>query len=376
MDSIILNKTKFAPAERSTEMQLKSQKQTIMANEMVIQFCDAISQMLVVLNKNRQIIYANKHFMNNLGLLTPDSYIGKRPGEAVKCAHAIESTGGCGTSEFCRTCGAVNAILEAQQGKQAVKECRIITESRDALDLKVTATPLTIKKEEYSIFEINDISHEKRRKSLERVFFHDVLNSAGGIAGLSDIIGTVVDQKEIDEIAGMIHTSAHNLIGDIQSQRQLSAAERGDLKLNLSDYSAFQLIKEIAQLYANHEVAYGKTIGIDNVSEDFIIETDVSLLRRIIGNMTKNALEASLPGSKVVLKALLQGEKKLFSVHNAGFIARDAQLQLFKRSYTTKGAGRGLGTYSMKLFGEKYLGGKVWFESTKDAGTTFFIQLK
>ena len=35
----------------------------------------------------------------------------------------------------------------------------------------------------------------------------------------------------------------------------------------------------------------------------------------------------------------------------------------------------GLGTYSMKLFGEKYLKGKVWFESSKEKGTIFFIEI-
>mgnify|MGYP006293419399 CR=1 len=37
---------------------------------------------------------------------------------------------------------------------------------------------------------------------------------------------------------------------------------------------------------------------------------------------------------------------------------------LFKRSFSTKGVGRGIGTYSMKLFGEKYLKGKVDFKNS------------
>ncbi|MCG8333275.1 MAG: ATP-binding protein, partial [Proteobacteria bacterium] len=37
--------------------------------------------------------------------------------------------------------------------------------------------------------------------------------------------------------------------------------------------------------------------------------------------------------------------------------------------------GRGLGTYSMKLLGEEFLGGKVAFSSTEEKGTEFTITL-
>ncbi len=247
--------------------------------------------------------------------------------------------------------------------------------NNDALDIKVTATPMSFEDEEFSIFVIEDISDEKRRQILERIFFHDVLNSAGGIAGLTDLIGIVNNQQELKEIAGMIHTSAHNLVNDIEAQRQLNAAERGELKLNIDAINSFWVLKSISELYANHVVTGDKLISVDRESEDFLIKTDISILRRILGNMTKNALEASLPGTIITLKAEMKNGNALFSVHNPGYIEHDAQLQLFNRSFTTKGAGRGLGTYSMKLFGEKYLGGKVWFESTKEKGTSFYIML-
>ncbi len=62
----------------------------------------------------------------------------------------------------------------------------------------------------------------------------------------------------------------------------------------------------------------------------------------------------------------------MFAVKNSGYIPHDHQLQLFKRSFSTKGTGRGLGTYSIKLLTEKYLEGKVWFESSVEKGTAFF----
>ncbi len=360
---------------RDTLSKLNQQRESIVRNNLLIQFCNAISQMLVVLNKNRQIVYANKHFINKLGLYSPHTIFGKRPGEAINCIHAFQEKGGCRTTEFCRSCGAVNAILESQLGNQSVKECRISIVNNDALDIKVTATPMSFEDEEFSIFVIEDISDEKRRQILERIFFHDVLNSAGGIAGLTDLIGIVSNPQELKEIAGMIHTSAHNLVNDIEAQRQLNAAERGELKLNIDAINSFWVLKSISELYANHVVTGDKLISVDRESEDFIFKTDISILRRILGNMTKNALEASLPGTIITLKAEMKNGNALFSVHNPGYIEHDAQLQLFNRSFTTKGAGRGLGTYSMKLFGEKYLGGKVWFESTKEKGTSFYIML-
>ncbi|MDZ7633173.1 MAG: HAMP domain-containing sensor histidine kinase [Bacteroidales bacterium] len=103
--------------------------------------------------------------------------------------------------------------------------------------------------------------------------------------------------------------------------------------------------------------------------------SDPLLLRRIVGNMTKNALEASKSGQKVTLSCREEGVKTLFSVHNEDYIEPEAQLKLFRRSFSTKGSGRGIGTYSMKLLGEKYLHGKVWFTSSPDEGTTFYISV-
>ena len=47
------------------------------------------------------------------------------------------------------------------------------------------------------------------------------------------------------------------------------------------------------------------------------------------------------------------------------------QLQVFQRSFSTKGLGRGLGTYSMRLLTQRYLGGTVSFSSKEGEGTEF-----
>jgi signal transduction histidine kinase len=63
-------------------------------------------------------------------------------------------------------------------------------------------------------------------------------------------------------------------------------------------------------------------------------------------------------------------------VHNDGVIPRDVQLQIFQRSFSTRpGEGRGIGTYSVRLLVERYLGGRVGFISEPEIGTRFTVTL-
>ncbi|MBE2197330.1 MAG: hypothetical protein IAE79_01890 [Anaerolinea sp.] len=60
-----------------------------------------------------------------------------------------------------------------------------------------------------------------------------------------------------------------------------------------------------------------------------------------------------------------------FWVHNPAVMSPTVQLQIFKRSFSTKAHDRGLGTYSIKLLSERYLGGAISFTSSAGEGTVF-----
>jgi signal transduction histidine kinase len=98
------------------------------------------------------------------------------------------------------------------------------------------------------------------------------------------------------------------------------------------------------------------------------------LLGRVIGNLLKNALEASAPGDQVTATCAADDHSVSFTIHNQTVMSPDVQLQLFQRSFSTKGPGRGLGTYSAKLLTERYLGGTVSFRSDAEHGTTFVVR--
>ena len=110
-------------------------------------------------------------------------------------------------------------------------------------------------------------------------------------------------------------------------------------------------------------------VAADTIS---LIRTDPDLLLRILGNMVKNALEATPKGGTVKIWHEQKDSMHGYCVHNHGVIPEKIALQIFQRSFTTKKEqGRGIGTYSMKLIGEKYLGGKVTFTSSEKEGTVF-----
>ena len=91
--------------------------------------------------------------------------------------------------------------------------------------------------------------------------------------------------------------------------------------------------------------------------------------------MTKNALEASNPEETVVLSVRKNGNMSCFSVWNSAYMPDEVQKQVFKRSFSTKGFGRGIGTWSVKLLAETYLRGRVSFRSSPEEGTVFFAEI-
>ena len=366
--------TEFAPAERLAPADLQRQVDLLSRNEALLVIANAMPNIVLVLNSDRQAVFANQRLATALELARVSDAFGQRPGELFACIHASETDGGCGTTEFCCTCGAVNAILNGLAGKADVRECSIIRRpNSDALDLRIYTTPFQVEGESFTFFAMLDISDEKRRRALERIFFHDILNSAGGLHGMVELLKMVNDEQERADLEDDLYHFSAELIDEINAQRQLVAAENDELFLKLEPLRSLQLLKDLDTIYQWHEVFRGKHLKIDAGSEDILFTSDKLLLRRVVGNMVKNAVEASSVGDTILMGCQQVGNQLRFWVHNTRYIPRDTQLQIFNRSFSTKGAGRGLGTYSMKLLGERYLGGKVTFTSHPMTGTTFQI---
>lgn len=367
--------TYFAPAERAAPGDLARQVALFRERYLDPEVGDALPVILLVLNRQRQVVYANKRVLDILGQDDFACIYGRRPGELFNCIHAADAPGGCGTSRFCENCGALQAVLETHEGRPSVKECRLTMKGESAADFRVWATPIEREGEHFTIFSLLDIQHEKRRQALEKTFYHDLLNTAGGVSGLIDVLQVVDGETQQEEILDLLARSARRMIEEIHSGRALSLAEEGRLHLHRRDDSLAALVNEVVESYTllarNHQVLLNR----EPLNPGWRIRTDGILFRRVLGNLVKNAVEASGPGTTVTLGAEVEPAGYRIRVHNEGVLPPNVAGQIFQRSFSTKGTGRGIGTYSVKLFTEKYLGGRAWFTSSADAGTAFFLLL-
>lgn len=367
--------THFAPAERTIPDILIEQMKSVDDAGSIVSVLDSVPYDILILNKEREIVWANRTLNQHLGIETDFFKRGVRPGELFNCIHMNENKGGCGTSEHCRTCGAVLTILEAQAGKNAVNECRMTQrQTLSALDLRVSGSPFRHGDDDFVIFTITDISSEKRREALERIFFHDILNTAGGILGFASLV-QVAEKDDLYEFLSQIDKLSKRLIDEIKAQRLFSYAENGEYELVKSDFNVVDLINDIASGYRQMPLGSDKVIeNLSNIQE-LNVYNDKSLIDRVFTNMMKNALEASESGQTIKYNITFENSSFILSVNNPRVMPKNVQLQIFKRSFSTKGKGRGLGTYSIKLLTERYLGGEVWFTSDLVNGTTFYSKI-
>ena len=372
-------KSYYAPAKRSAPKEILEEFELVGSQKFFQEIFGTLTGIGGVLDKNRQIVYANDEFLGFLGISSLEPILGKRPGEVVSCINSNVESGGCGTSAACAYCGAVNAILESQKsGKKSIRETRISTISDGkqlSLDLKISSTPVNLVGEVFYVLILQDISSEKRRLALERIFFHDLLNSAGGLNGLLAMLKEEKNPGAERELINMSEEASRDILEEIVMQRQLLAAENGDLTIKIEKVNSIIILNLAIGKIGAHETGQNKRIIIDDHSAEIDFDTDKVLFQRVLINLIKNALEAIKPDGTVYVGVKNVDDKLNFWVKNETVLPKEVQSQLFQRSFSTKGHDRGIGTYSVRLLTENYLNGKVSFVSNENDGTIFSVLL-
>jgi signal transduction histidine kinase len=371
-------RTFFAPPERSSASELAADVSSIIHNPLVDGLMYVANGLFAVLNGHRQIVALNESFLKLMGIEDASTILGLRPGEYVHCVHACEMPDGCGTSPYCATCGAVISIISALATEQPQEGTCSVTVEKDnkEVDLffQVRCCPVRIEDKKFILMFLHDVSIQQQRANLESTFFHDINNLMTGILGKSELFqqNGVWDAEHFAEIQRLIQRT----VQEFSMQQALSSSMSQTYQPLYCSASVNSLLNDLAETFAGHPATRTIRLDIARPDEPVTLLTDPAIVERILVNMVTNAIEATEPGGMVKVFIEPEGNSINFCVWNQKHIPDEHTLRIFKRNFSTKnGLGHGLGTYSMKFFGEKVLGGQVNFSTSADSGTVFRLTL-
>ncbi|QOY88287.1 PAS domain-containing sensor histidine kinase [Paludibaculum fermentans] len=371
--------THYLPSARLPRSAVREQLKIALRPEVLLKLVNTTSEPLAILNPERQIVYCNEACWRLAGLSSQDEAIGLRPGDLLHCVNVAERPGGCGTTENCQFCDLAQALVKGQEGHATAGRCLIegsLTASAAGTDYQVRVTPIPEAGPGWVCYSMTDISRESRRRALERTFFHDIMNRAFAVEGVADaLVDESISSTDREDLTSMLGVAVRGLVEEIKSQRVLLAAESGELAVDPVQLNSLDVLRDAVRTGAAFWLDEDARLEIELGSQSVDFESDPALLGRILVNLLKNAIESSEPGQTVVTGCHRDREEVCFFVHNEGAMKPAVAARVFQRSYSTKGHSRGLGTYSVRLLTEEYLGGEVSFQSAPAAGTTFQVRL-
>ena len=368
-----------APGERSAAAEIEAEARLLDAVPSLTRILNAVPGMAMVVNGNRQALLANQALVQFVGAAAPDELLGLRPGEILECVNAGEDGPGCGNAEGCSVCGSLRAITAAQVGRGQTQTCRFRRRTdfgEGALELTVSTAPLVIDGRSFTLYFAYPAGDRARRLWFE----HAMLPQALALAAETEILaGTLIaagsDPAALSQTAALLVSASKRLTELLREPLEMAELESVGRPGARESVSALDLLSAAAGELRFHEAAQDRDLRLDPASADFRVETNRILAGRVLVKMLINALEAVPPGDAVTLGCrACDGTAELW-IRNSGVIPKSVRLSIFQRSFSTKGPGRGYGTYWMKLIAERRLGGSVTFHSSPEEGTTFCLRL-
>ena len=368
--------TYYAPAQRADDETLASEIALVAGSPVMTGLLQTVGGLIAVVNEQRQVVALNEHLLTALGIKDAHELLGMRPGEVLSCTFAGDEPGGCGTTKYCSTCGAAVAMVTSLECNSCTERLCALHTVRDGVPaetaLMVRSQPIEVGGRRFLLLFLQDVTRQEFQASLERTFFHDIRNTLQIMVGMSDLL---MEEHPSDDMA-TIQKTTERLLHEVALQRRLISSGTSQYESHPQSLETAEVLEELRKEMTKHPVAVGKFLAITDTPNGLLINTDRPLLMRILNNMVINACEATPMGGTVKL-GMEQHDKEIdFTVWNSETIDPEVQRRIFQRHFSTKNQpGRGIGTYSMKLFGERYLGGRVTFTSTGEEGTVFRLSL-
>lgn len=328
-----------------------------------------------VVDEDCTVADANDLFLEFVDAHGVEEVRGRRMGALCRCVYCVDGIN-CGRYEECARCDLRGAIERAVE-RRSVSEMLFVRRRNGGIhpqSIAVTTYTLALGGRKRTVVHLDNSGNRLLREALERIFLHDALNSVSGIQGLATTLRAGEREKKA-ALLDVIVSYARELAEEIKFYRCLRDAEHGLLAPEVDVVDSSALMRQVAELSTHLGENRDKRVAFEMEACQAAVRTDRRLLKRVLGNLLKNAFEASRDGGFVVFRCMADDRSLVFSVYNDGCIPRDLRRDMFKGIVSSKGGGRGLGLFGVKLLVEQYLGGAVSYSSSEEEGTWFHVRI-
>jgi nitrogen fixation/metabolism regulation signal transduction histidine kinase len=143
---------------------------------------------------------------------------------------------------------------------------------------------------------------------------------------------------------------------------------------NVEVFDINEVIRSLDNLYKASDES---DLRLNAIEGKVLIKADKTQMNRLFTNLIQNAIEAcdGKDKCKIELGELrVDGVVQISVKDNGEGIPKEMQSKIFVPNFTTKSSGTGLGLAMCKGIAEQ-AGGRIWFETEKGVGSTFFVEL-
>jgi len=212
---------------------------------------------------------------------------------------------------------------------------------------------------------------------------HEIRTPMNAIIGLNYLLLESNPSLKQQELIQKMKRSSNSLLYIINDILDFSKIEAGKLQFEYIDFDIQEIIaniKNMMELKAK-EKNLEFAISYENLDEN-IFYGDPFRIEQILINLSNNAIKFTNKGNVEIVIQQLKNQKIQFQIKDTGIGLTSEQQQNLFRSFnqadsstTRKYGGSGLGLAISKQLIE-LMDGKIWLNSTKNIGSTFFFELK
>jgi two-component system sensor histidine kinase VicK len=241
-----------------------------------------------------------------------------------------------------------------------------------------------------AIIVLRDVTREKMVESMKSEFVtvaaHQLRTPTSGIKWSLGMLkegdlGPL--SKEQKEVIGKAYNSNEKVIHLIADLLNVARIEGGKYLNKITLSSVEDLIQSLVAEYEDEMKRRELNFGFKKPKEKLPnIMMDVDKMGIAVGNLIDNAMRYTIAGGKISIYIAKKDEDQIeVQVHDTGLgIPQNQKDKVFTKFFRgdnitkVETEGTGLGLFITKNIIDAH-GGKIWFESEKDKGTTFYFTI-